>query len=102
MKMNVILKTVVVILFTALLSVGNMVGQVSATSATHANIQTTTMSAAQISATRAQAVSVLASILDPTNKVPAELYPPGYIAQLKGTANGTLPANKMIMFQHDH
>jgi len=98
MKMNVILKTVVVILFTALLSIGNMFGQTSVANTAQIGTQASATQSAVISAARVKAASVLANILADNNKVPMELYPPQYITQLKGTANGTLPVNKMIMF----
>jgi probable HAF family extracellular repeat protein len=82
MKKNLIVKMVAVIIFTALMSVGNMFAQLG-------KLQNVASMQAKISVAQTKAADTLTSILTDT-KVPLILYPPSYLEQLQGMANGTL------------
>ncbi len=69
MKTNVILRTMAVILFTALLSVDNIIGQVL----------------------QRPASEILSELVANQNTIPLSLYPPGYLDKLRSLGDGLYP-----------
>ena len=95
MKSNVVLKTVVVILITALLSVGNMFAQQS-------KLKNSAMMQLKVSIAQTKAANSLAQAEAQIQSNPAlaAIYPPGCLETLAGIADGTLfPSSLMSVMR---